>query len=424
MENLGCDSCGMDMKVRLLAFLTGLMLACQWVGAAPAVTLTNLNRVYFLVDADPSAIPTNVVILSGSLTNWQKLTTNVLLVINPSVNYVPYKSGAETFADSWLFYTANGMRTDTNLFFGGTDAYIQRNAANLNFISPGYAYFSDATLNPIVTIGQGVVILQDNNIASANPIGSKAVIANNTYLATASQQQNSPAVSWTAQGWGTNSATSQSIVFGAYLLPESGADTPTAALYFDTSISNSTPQHAFHITPTMWDDSQVPEALVRVGATAPAVAAFNGGPGQTLQFQNNRDDAITASLQLSHRYKQGTDLYPHVHWAEVATTTAGTNIVWEMQYSWANPDAGIFSPYQTLLMTNHVTGTNWWHSMEAFPAISGSGVKVSSVFVFQLRRLANSATADNYDKSIAFIGVDFHFQVDSPGSDSLVDKHF
>jgi hypothetical protein len=173
-----------------------------------------------------------------------------------------------------------------------------------------------------------------------------------------------------------------------------------------------------------WDDSMVPATAVRSGATAPTLADFNGGPVQTLMFNNNQDDTIEAIVQFPHSMWINTNAFvePHVHWAPTATTGAGTNVVWEITWTWQTIGSA-FGAYQTNYVTNAVSA-NWTHQLSEFGHLSASGKGISSIAVFRLRRLANSATADDYDQDVAFLGVDWHFRKDSLGSDTDNAKSF
>lgn len=181
--------------------------------------------------------------------------------------------------------------------------------------------------------------------------------------------------------------------------------------------------NTYRIPIQIWEDSQVPAMAIVLGATAPSLENFNGGPGKAYCFNNNQDDEGYATIQMTHRYKQGSTVSPHVHWAETATTGAGTNIVWELAYAWGNLHEA-FPSYTTVTITNNVTGTNWFSNLSSFPDVTGTDKRISSQFIFRIRRLASTATADNYDKDIAFLGFDLHYQVDSPGSDSTGTKSF
>lgn len=167
---------------------------------------------------------------------------------------------------------------------------------------------------------------------------------------------------------------------------------------------------------TNWLDSMVPSLSVQVGATAPSLQNFIDANGKVYMFANNRDDTVYFTVQLNHNYKEGSTVYPHVHWTRTAATGAGTNVVWQWSYTWANPVTQEFPSWQSITVTNAVAGTNWWHQIASMPSISGSGKKASSIMAVTLKRLASSADADDYDQSCAFIGADVHYQVDSIGS--------
>lgn len=177
------------------------------------------------------------------------------------------------------------------------------------------------------------------------------------------------------------------------------------------------------LTGDCWDDTQVPALAFKTGATAPGFEAFC--PSGTLLCYTfagaGTDDQVYFTVQLPHSYKEGTDIYPHVHWAETATTGAGTNVVWGLEYSWANV-AGTFGAPSTIYVTNSVSGTNWKHSLSSFPTITGTSKTVSSILVCRMFRNANTATADDYDQSAACLGFDIHYQIDTLGSKNETSK--
>lgn len=171
--------------------------------------------------------------------------------------------------------------------------------------------------------------------------------------------------------------------------------------------------------PTYWDDSQVPGLAVVGGATAPGLIDFAGSSDvKVYGFDGgSRDEEAHFSIQLSHKYKEGTTLEPHLHWCETAApaNAADTNVVWSMTYSIQNVN-GTFSSPTTLLVTNSITGTNWTHRIAGFdPDIDGADLKISSVLVGSVNRLASSAS-DTYDKDAALLSLDFHYETDAPGS--------
>lgn len=171
--------------------------------------------------------------------------------------------------------------------------------------------------------------------------------------------------------------------------------------------------------PVYWDDSQVPGLAIVGGATAPGLIDFAGSSTvKVYGFDGgSRDEIAHFSIQLSHKYKEGTALQPHLHWCETADPAdpSYTNVVWRLEYSIQNVD-GTFSAPTVLLETNSITGTNWTHKIAGFaPDIDGTSLKISSVLVGSVQRVASSAS-DTYDKDVALLSLDFHHEVDMPGS--------
>lgn len=91
-----------------IALTLAALSVLQTAGAA-VPTFANLNRVYFAVNTSPTATISNVVLLTGNLTNWQKLSTNVLVItvpVNPTSGRLTMNIGG-MFADSPLY--TNGV---------------------------------------------------------------------------------------------------------------------------------------------------------------------------------------------------------------------------------------------------------------------------------------------------------------------------
>lgn len=177
---------------------------------------------------------------------------------------------------------------------------------------------------------------------------------------------------------------------------------------------------------TYWDDTQVPALSIKTGATAPAMTAgFAGNNSFELPYfqgGSSTNDQCWFTIQLSHRYKEGSDIYPHLHWAPTTNVVSGSDtVVWELIYTWATMDS-LYSSGDTII-TKCAPGANrqWYHELNSFAAINGTGQKVSSIIICRLRRLDADAS-DTYTGSAAFLGFDIHFEIDSPGSKTEIIK--
>jgi len=169
---------------------------------------------------------------------------------------------------------------------------------------------------------------------------------------------------------------------------------------------------------TYWDDSQVPALAIVGGATAPGLISFAGD--NLLKIYGfdgtSRDEMGHFSVQLSHRYREGTAIEPHVHWCRTADpgNAAYTNVVWRLIYAFATPN-GVFSQSYTNWGTNAVAAANWTHQITGLGTITNTAAKVSSILVGSITRM-QSSDSDTYDGDVGLLGFDVHFQVNTPGS--------
>ncbi len=86
---------------------------------------------------------------------------------------------------------------------------------------------------------------------------------------------------------------------------------------------------------TVWDDFLVnPDATSRGGSKTPvwggtggtAFKNNSGSQGVFLwMFSASQEQEVYFTVQLPHKYKVGTDLYPHVHWTTATGTPTRTN---------------------------------------------------------------------------------------------------
>lgn len=133
--------------------------------------------------------------------------------------------------------------------------------------------------------------------------------------------------------------------------------------------------------------------------------------------QNDPTEIINIAVQMPHSWKQGSDIYPHVHVQQEANQQA----VFKLDYDWVNIGASITgTAWTTYSMTSYVTSYvagathNILHNSSP---ISGSGKTMSSLFKCKLYRDDNVYTGDMLASQF-----DIHIEKDSFGSNTEYTK--
>ena len=169
---------------------------------------------------------------------------------------------------------------------------------------------------------------------------------------------------------------------------------------------------------TYWDDIRVPSLQTRdIGTRNPDIEKFLDQPGlfgvYCYFFDPDSAEEVHFSIQMPHSYKEGTTIYPHVHWAP--TTASGGDVYWVLEYTWANINDTFPAETSDVEALATASGISHHNQVVALPSIDGTGKKISSMVMCRLVRSAAHGS-DTYEHDAAFLEVDFHFEINSPGS--------
>jgi hypothetical protein len=170
---------------------------------------------------------------------------------------------------------------------------------------------------------------------------------------------------------------------------------------------------------TYWDDALVQVGTLTNGATPADPIDF--GPSGTYRpkcFGFGVGEDMDGSLQFSHRYKEGTDIQMHVHWAPV--TAAAGRVQWSIHLYWLNAGGAAVGDPTALVVETVCPGVAWQHMISNFPLSIGVGKTISSIVMFKIRRIA--ATTAEYGADAALMSVDGHYEIDRPGSRDMLLK--
>jgi hypothetical protein len=165
------------------------------------------------------------------------------------------------------------------------------------------------------------------------------------------------------------------------------------------------------LEPTVWDDIRISGLHITLGADAPDLVAF--GKAYAFAGAGAISEQAYFSIQLPHRYKEGTDIVPHIHWSP--TTNDAGSVVWFLEYAWVNR-GGTF-PASTTIFTVAVVGggTALTHNYSTFSPVTGVDKSISSILMCRVFR-DPTYIDDTYAFDAILLEFDFHFKVNTLGS--------
>lgn len=183
---------------------------------------------------------------------------------------------------------------------------------------------------------------------------------------------------------------------------------------------------------TRWEDLRIPTTSLKESSVdMPTWDVFiddTDGPGVYLHWFDDEDGSINKeeelffTAQMPHGWKEGSNIEPHVHWTTKDDAT-GKNVEWGLQYVWANV-GDIFPSTTNIIYTNATVGAPGLrrHSISQFPEIDGTGRTLSSMLICRIFRHSSHSNDTFNNKQAGLIEIDFHYEVDSDGSNEEYTK--
>lgn len=169
---------------------------------------------------------------------------------------------------------------------------------------------------------------------------------------------------------------------------------------------------------TVWKDIQVPAHSVKTGASAPGFDGTAAGDATllTYAFDGASVEQVYFTIQMPHDWKEGTTIFPHVHFSPTADSGAvEKGVSWKLEYTWAN-NAATFGASAEIEMTKAFTDAQWDHLIATNDTgISGAGKTISSILVCRLYRDPTDGD-DTFENDVLFLGFDIHYEVEKLGS--------
>jgi hypothetical protein len=180
---------------------------------------------------------------------------------------------------------------------------------------------------------------------------------------------------------------------------------------------------------TVWDDLRVSLSSARVPAASfPNYAKTHddgeGSPSVGVYAYHFDDgEYIFFSVQMPHAWKEGSTIYPHIHFMCTTDVSPADNFGIGLEYLWTDIDddaAATTSAVEIDISTG--VNSQWQHQIANLSAtgIAGTGKGLSSILQCRLYRQA--AVADNYADQVVITDFDIHYEKDTHGSRGIVTK--
>jgi hypothetical protein len=173
---------------------------------------------------------------------------------------------------------------------------------------------------------------------------------------------------------------------------------------------------------TTFTDLNVPvNATKSDGAKMPSFKMFledGGGQGVLAYgFESGKEEELFFMVQMPHSWKEGSDIYPHVHWS--VQDDLGSSVVrWGLEYTWSNVGSTFSQPsiiYGTTPIGAASPVTANLHTITPFGALDATGKNLSSVILCRVFRDGDNS-GDTFNHDAFLLMIDFHFEEDSFGS--------
>lgn len=161
---------------------------------------------------------------------------------------------------------------------------------------------------------------------------------------------------------------------------------------------------------SMFDDMDAPASAV---APIPAFAPDRDDDG-TLLFDHNTTQQGAVVRQIPHSWKEGTIIYPHVHWSK--TTDAAGDVAWEYRYRIINVNQIVpsWSSWIPVATRSFAVASEQRLIIDEFPPLTMTTVTLSAMLSIQIQR--NTAN-DDYGDDARFWEWDAHIEKNKHGSE-------
>jgi hypothetical protein len=151
-------------------------------------------------------------------------------------------------------------------------------------------------------------------------------------------------------------------------------------------------------------------------SSPPALTGYKAG--YSLGFDSASDEVVSFRVEIPPDYKEGTNITVYIHWTP--TDNGAGNVVWSLDYSWANVDSA-FPSATTVNITVAADEVTDKHQRDEFFALTGTGKTIGSVILCSIKRDGDNAS-DTYASDALLHSLSIHYEKDTIGSRTIITK--
>ncbi len=174
---------------------------------------------------------------------------------------------------------------------------------------------------------------------------------------------------------------------------------------------------------TVWDElPPTPITSAKLGSTAPTLTTFVSDIEQYTFDASN--DYVIGATEITHRWKEGTTIHPHIHWATNGLELAAKGVKWQLSWCIGGP-GGVFSAQTVSVIDVEIPGstTDRTHFLNHFsPTVDGTGYKIDTYILWRLERIATAHINGEPAANPFGLAVGFHAEQETIGSRDITTK--
>jgi hypothetical protein len=172
--------------------------------------------------------------------------------------------------------------------------------------------------------------------------------------------------------------------------------------------------------PLEWDDLRFPASQINpLGSVSPpSIDDTLDGVTGTLLFSGSQENVVAVQAQMSHAWKRGSSVRPHIHWEK--TTQSSNAVTWELYYrhignpgdtkgAWVGPVA----PDGTI--GDHTADGE--QLLTYWPMVEMTNFKESAMTSYRIHRVGDT---DAYAGTARLYEFDIHYAKDKNGTPTEV----